>query len=97
VAKRTYNMVAVLPAGTIERKVQGAPDDKKMIEFGRKHGAKAVVRFYPKYQAFCVLDIRRAIALQLAGVGTVYRGHTRVLNSFDTEDAAVMAAMHMLD
>ncbi len=95
-AKGTYNMVAVMRGGTINRQVKGAPTDAKMIEFGRRHGALAVVRFYPKYQAFLVLDIRNATQIEMAGVGKLWRGHRRAINKFETEDAAVMVALHTL-
>jgi len=96
-AQRTYNMVAVCGHGVVERKVRGAPTDTKLIEFGRKHHAKAVVRFYPKYGGWLVTDIRDAIVLELAGVGKVYRNTRRAMQVFASEDAAVMTAMHKLD
>lgn len=93
-----YFVVGVRLGGGIERwKHNGAPTDSWMISRGRRYHCGAVLRYYPTKRGWCILDIRKAMQLQSADRrSTWWRGQVRYGQTFPSEDAAVMAAIHML-
>ncbi len=93
----TYKILIVKPGRVIERIHQGAPAESKLIKWGTSLKATAVIRYFPSRKGWRVLDVRNA---QFFSSANQREGHwigqVRGKKYYETEDAAVMVALHML-
>lgn len=75
----------------------GAPTEAQLIGRGSKNGCDAVIRYFPSKKGWRILDIRKARAVQHpSGRTTFWTGQVRGTTYYPNEDAAVMAAIHLL-
>lgn len=92
-----YKMIGVTRGGggVIERTVTGAPSESKLVGWAAEKGCGAAIRYYPSKRGWGLYDVRRALPVMM-GRAKVWRNFQRSTRYWPTEDAAVMAAVHML-
>lgn len=97
-ADQPYRVLAVAPNRAVERVSQKAPTTDWMVSFGDNYSAAFVVRYYPTYKAWRVLDIRKRRKRTLFTGKSVWDSRSASLlpKLLPTEDAAVMWAMSLL-
>lgn len=96
----TYKIIAIRPHGTFERKVKGAPSESSVIAWARNRSAPFVTRYYPSKRGWRLIDLRNVIEVPVyIGKGRQsmqYKGFIRGDKYYETEDQAVMVAMHRI-
>lgn len=95
----TYKIIAVRPHGTFEKKTRGAPTESSIIAWARNRNAPFVIRYYPSRKGWRILDLRKVVEGVMSRGNrsiAIYKGQLRGTKYYETEDAAVMVAMHMI-
>lgn len=92
----TYKIAFIDAGRVVEKTRKGAPTEAWMCSWARRHHARIVCRFYPKYGGWKLIDVRDAREIEIPGKGKIWKGHRRGTRVYPSEDAAVMRAMAIL-
>jgi hypothetical protein len=94
----TYKVLLVKPGGVIkEHSHVGAPPESTLLRWGTSLKAGFVIRYFPSKRGWRLLDVRTAQFFSSADRRQGrWVGHVRGQKYYETEDAAVMVAIHKL-
>ena len=75
----------------------GAPNEAWLIAWGKERYCAIVIRYFPSRKGWRLIDIRNAVQKSVGYKSyPQWFGQVRGTRYYPTEDAAVMAAIHML-
>jgi hypothetical protein len=96
----TYKVLGIRAHGVFEIKKRGAPAESAIMKWAKDKGCQFVSRYYPSKRGWRLIDLRNAQAFEIPVPGQrralKWTGHVRGTKYYETEDQAVMVAMHMI-